>query len=149
MTDEQRQLVESWLEKVRRAQVAQYGAANRARRRHLYRGVPSVILSAVAGAFVFADLEGEPRAVAIAVGLASIVVSILVGLQTFLRLPDSIPQHQKCARDFGKLKRRAQQALATPPDDVPGWIDRFREDWDSASEDSPLAPNPLFSRESS
>ena len=147
MTEKENDLVQDWYKSVRRAQIAQYRAANRIRRRHFYIGIPAVILSAINGALVFADLTKVSDWVPIAVGLASVVVSILVGLQTFLRLPDNIEKHHKAALQFGALKRRAESALVCSPDNVPDWIEKFRKDWDETSQGSPLAASPLFARE--
>ena len=148
MSSSQAELLENWKVKVRRAQMAHYAAANRCERRHLYLGVPVVILSAVTGALVFADLSKLFDWVTWAVGFASITISILAGLQTFLKLAERAEQHRVAAGRFGNLKRKLDAVIVSSPPSMEEIINDIREEWNAITTESPMAVSSLWERES-
>lgn len=147
VADSPEELLNLWYEKVRRGQKAQYAAANRARRMYFWLGIPTALFSALASAFIFSGIETLEFGLPVVVSILSLLASIFASIQTFLG-PSNINEHEKAAKSFGELKRRAQLAKACHPADMNKWLDEFKKDWDRASELSPLSPSPLFSNDS-
>lgn len=141
------ELIDSWYGKVRRAQKAQYAAANKARRLYFCLGIPTALFSALASGFIFYGIEKIEFGIPIIISILSLLASIFASIQTFLG-PSNINEHEKSAKSFGELKRRAQLAKACPPEEMDTWLKEFKEDWDRVSELSPLSPSPLFSKDS-
>jgi len=148
MTADERGLVEKWREKVRRAQMAHYARANRCDHQNLLLGVPVIVLSAVAGATVFAAPPDTLRWLTVVVGCLSILGAILAGLQTFLKLSERAEKHRLAAARYGDLKREAEALLASPPPDVAAALDKFRIRWDKSNQESPMAFSKKFEKES-
>ncbi|SBT19351.1 hypothetical protein MGA5115_03513 [Marinomonas gallaica] len=140
-------LIDKWYEKVRRGQISQYAAANKARRLYFWLGIPTALFSALASAFIFYGMGEFKIGIPLVVSLMSLLASIFASIQTFLG-PSNINEHEKSAKSFGELKRRAQLAKACPPENINEWLQQFKDDWDRASEMSPLSPSPLFSKDS-
>lgn len=141
------ELISLWYEKVRRAQIAQYSAANKSRRLHFILGIPTAIISATTGTFIFYGVESISLSMPVIIASLSLIASILASIQTFIGPSGSISDHEKAAKLFGELKRRAQLAKACPPEDLNEWLNEFKKDWDHISEISPLASSPLFSKD--
>lgn len=148
MTPEQRKLLETWKDKVRRAQMAHYANANRCDRRHLYLGIPVVVLSVIAGATVLSNLSSDLKWIQILIGTISMFVAILAGLQTFLKLADRAEKHRVAAIRFGDLKREIDTLLVTPSDNPATSIESVRERWNKTNEQSPMAVSGLWEPES-
>lgn len=147
MENSPNELLDAWYEKVRRGQKAQYAAANKARRLYFWLGIPTALFSALASGFIFYGIDEIKFGVPILISILSLLASIFASIQTFLG-PSNINEHEKSAKNFGELKRRAQLAKACPPKDIEQWLIDFKTDWDRASELSPLSPSPLFSKDS-
>ncbi|PTO92375.1 SLATT domain-containing protein [Vibrio splendidus] len=147
MADSPEELLNTWYEKVQRGQKAQYAAANKARRMYFWLGIPTALFSALASAFIFSSIQTVEFGLPIIISILSLLASIFASIQTFLG-PSNINEHEKAAKSFGELKRRAQLAKACQPEDLAEWLETFKADWDRASELSPLSPSPLFSKDS-
>lgn len=108
-----RALLARWRRNCLRSQIANYEAANRFSRRHLWFGIPSVLLSAIVATSVFATLETQlslwPR---IVVGLTSMLTAVFAALQTFLRFNERASTHRALGAEYGAIKREIDQILA-------------------------------------
>lgn len=144
LTDSPEELIEIWYCKAQRAQKAQYSSANSVRRQKLLLGIPTIIFSALSSGFIFHGIQEVKFGLPIVISLLALLASIFASIQTFLG-PTNVDEHDKSAKEFGELKRRAQLAKACPPDDVCGWLNTFKEDWDKISVKSPLATDSFFS----
>jgi hypothetical protein len=144
---DQKTLLESWKTKIRRAQMAQYAAANRCRRRHYALGIPIIVLSAVTGATALGGTP-LPARVALSLGIASVIVAVLAGLQTFLRLADDAEKHRVSAQAFGDLKRQIDALLASDPSPAEAQIDAIRRRWQRINMNSLLAVSESWEKES-
>lgn len=144
VADSPEELLNIWYEKVRRGQKAQYAAANKARKMYFWLGIPTALFSALASAFIFSGIDQIEFGLPIVISILSLLASIFASVQTFLG-PSNINEHEKAAKSFGELKRRAQLAKACQPQEMEKWLEDFKKDWDRASELSPLSPSPLFS----
>ena len=147
VADSPEELLNTWYEKVRRGQKAQYAAANKARRMYFWLGIPTALFSALASAFIFSGIDKIELGLPIVISILSLLASIFASVQTFLG-PSNINEHEKAAKSFGELKRRAQLAKACQPQEMDKWLEEFKKDWDRASDLSPLSPSPLFSKDS-
>lgn len=148
MSNTPQDLINTWLAKVQRGQKAQYAAANKARRLYLWLGIPTALFSALASGFIFYGMGGDIKfGLPLVVSVMSLLASVCASVQTFLG-PSNISEHEKSAKSFGELKRRAQLAEACPPENIDEWLQKFKDDWDIVSELSPLSPSSLFSRDS-
>jgi hypothetical protein len=83
-------LILHWHFRVRRVQFGHYNAARLFSSRHLWLGLPAIILSTAVGTTVFASLQKSVDTTDVAwlrilVGLVSVAAALLVSLQTFLR----------------------------------------------------------------
>lgn len=84
-----------WYNGVRIAHVAHIEAAKVFERRHIFLGVPVVILTTAVGTTVFAGIaESSTPIIKISVGIVSVIVAVLAGLQTFLRFSETAEKHR-------------------------------------------------------
>lgn len=122
---------------------AHYDSAKTLERRHLWLGVPSVVLSGIAGTSIFAAITKTPAIWAqVLVGLATISAAILASLQTFLRLSERAEKHRIAGARFAALHREADQFMVVVPateEELRAWMTSFREKWDALSEEVPTA----------
>jgi D-aminopeptidase len=71
--------------------------------RHLWLGIPTVIISAIIGAAAFSQYTKEYTLVGIIAGFMAIAVAILSGVTTFLNPNDKESAHISAAHAFDKL----------------------------------------------
>jgi hypothetical protein len=145
---EPKDLLDDWLFRIRKAQLAHVKTAVYFGRVNLWLGVPVVILTTLVGTSVFATLQKEAAtSIRIAAGLASVLAAIMAGLQTFLRYSERAERHRVSGGKYGTLRREIEQRLAFPPanpDELSNYVDSLRERWDKLSEDCPTAPNRIW-----
>jgi hypothetical protein len=77
-------------------------------KRHLWLGVPIVVISAIVGAAAFSQYTREYPWVAILAGFMSIVVAVLSGIATFLNPNDQRGAHLTSAHGYDKLNNEAR-----------------------------------------
>lgn len=139
----QEDLLKFWHEKVRRAQKAHYAAANKSKRLYYFLGVPTVIFSALASAFIFFNMTDFKLGIPLVAAILGMLASVFSSIQTFIG-PVNIEKHEISAKTYGELKRRIQLAMVSKPNDLEGWLEKFKLDWDRAAETSPLALEKFF-----
>jgi hypothetical protein len=76
--------------------------------RHLWLGIPTVVISALIGATAFSQYAKEYPWVGVAAGLLAILVAILSGVTTFLNPNDKESAHTIAAHGFDKLNNDAR-----------------------------------------
>ncbi|MFL6207532.1 MAG: SLATT domain-containing protein [Pyrinomonadaceae bacterium] len=147
---EAKDLLDDWLFRIRKAQLAHIKTAVYFERVNLWLGVPVVILTTLVGTSVFATLQKETAtSIKIAVGIASVLAAIMAGLQTFLRYSERAERHRVSGGKYGTLRREVEQRLAFPlsnSDELNNYIDLLRQRWDKLSEDCPTAPDRIWDR---
>ena len=145
---ESKDLLDDWLFRIRKAQLAHIKTAVHFERLNLWLGVPVVILTTFVGTSVFATLQKEAStSFKIATGVASVLAAIMAGLQTFLRYAERAERHRVSGGKYGTLRREIEQRLAFPPsnsDELSDYVGSLRERWDKLSEDCPTAPNRIW-----
>ena len=88
MNADQRAVLEDWKDDCRLLMRVHLDKAAQCERRTLYIGLPAVVLSAIVGTTVFASLGKVPQNWAtVLVGSVSLLVSVLAGLQAYLKFP--------------------------------------------------------------
>jgi hypothetical protein len=141
MTIQQREVLEGWYRRCAGNQHLQYVTADYYVRAHHRFGVPVIVLTAVVGTSVFASLERQPQlAIQIAIGLASVVASVLAGLQTFLRYGERADKHRIAGAKYGAVGRELEQVLGNDQPIAESRMDEIRLRLDTLGLESPTVP---------
>jgi hypothetical protein len=144
-------LYDSWYRRVAAAEHGHRVMADRMRRRHLFLGIPVVILTTLVGTSAFASISKaqgdsitflgvDPDAVLILVGSISVLAAVLSSLQTFLRYATRAEGHRIAALRYETLRRDMATTLALPraargqPDRA---LDSVRQRMDRYAKESP------------
>ena len=77
-------------------------------KRNLWLGLPTVIISAIAGAAAFTQFAKDYWAVGLLAGVLSMIVSVLAGINTFLNPNEKENAHLSAAHSFDKLNNDAR-----------------------------------------
>jgi hypothetical protein len=86
---------------------AHYRAANDARIKHYWLGIPSIIISTAIGTSIFASLNNNPtNELKIIVGLVSFLSAVLSSLQTFFKFSEAAEKHRVAGAAYGDVKRK-------------------------------------------
>jgi hypothetical protein len=101
---EAKRLEESTLFSMKGHHVAANGWSNR----HLWLGMPTVIISALVGAATFSQYAKDYPAFSVTAGLLSIVVTVLSGITTFLNPNEKENAHLNAAHGFDKINNDAR-----------------------------------------
>jgi hypothetical protein len=72
-------------------------------KRHLYLGLPTVIISAIVGAAAFSQAAKADPWIGVVAGLLSISIAVLSGISTFLNPSEKQSAHLIAAHGFDKL----------------------------------------------
>lgn len=84
-----------------------YRAANDARIKHYWLGIPSIIISTAIGTSIFASLNSNPQnGLKIIVGLVSFLSAVLSSLQTFFKFSELAERHRVAGAAYGDIKRK-------------------------------------------
>jgi hypothetical protein len=143
--EDQRVLLQDWYERCREAQWAQYEAHDRLMRAHYWLGLPLTLLAAFAGTAVFASLSNSGNVpLRLAIAAMSVIVAVLGGLQTFLKLADRAAVHHAAATGYARVRRLAEEHLATTKVPEPEVLSRVRELMDDLAEKSPTVPRAIW-----
>ncbi len=134
-------LITDWFRRVRESQQIHYECANHFGRMHLVLGIPTVILSTLAGTAVFASLAKDAHG-QIIVGLTSILVAVLAGLQTFLSLSKRSDGHRITAAKYAAVRRLLEELKTHPPDasNLRQAVTEVRKSMDALAETAPEVP---------
>lgn len=101
---EAKRLEESTLFSMKGHHVAANGWSNR----HLWLGMPTVIISALVGAATFSQYAKDYPALGVIAGLLSIIVTVLSGITTFLNPNEKENAHLNAAHGFDKINNDAR-----------------------------------------
>jgi hypothetical protein len=101
---EAKRLEESTLFSMKGHHVAATGWSNR----HLWLGMPTVIISALVGAATFSQYAKDYPALGVIAGLLSIIVTVLSGITTFLNPNEKENAHLNAAHGFDKINNDAR-----------------------------------------
>ncbi|HEX2025454.1 MAG TPA: SLATT domain-containing protein [Actinomycetota bacterium] len=135
-------VLEEWRRRAWAAQTAHYERATRLRRRHVWLGVPVVILSTVVGTSLFATLSEERLGLTlrIVVGSVSVGAAVLSAIQTFFAFGQRADRHVLAADWYAAIRRRMEQVQALPRDargDARTTMDSFRKEMNTVGSQFP------------
>ena len=142
-----RDLVCTWLRRARESKVAHYEMANRLGRRAQWFGLPVILITVVVGTSSFASIaEGAVSTAAkIAVGLLSVLATILSALQTFFKFSERAEKHRRCGAQYGAIERELEAMIAEEGSHIDAnYVSSLREKLDRLAEDSPHVPWQVF-----
>jgi len=144
---ESKDLLQEWLFRTRRSQLAHYECATYFARLNFYLGIPVIVLSTVVGTSIFATLQKETNtSVRIAVGIASVMAAVLAAIQTFLRYSERAEKHRVIGAKYGAMRREIEQKIVFPPAEIEQYIESLRVRWDKFNEDCPTTPKRIWER---
>ena len=137
------ELIKDWQVRAKRKTNAHTIAANNSKFCQRAIGVPSVILSAITGTVVFAELSADASGKYKLLVVAIVVLAaILTALQTFFKFGEEAELHKVTAAIFSKIRRKTDLALSeickTPPNQqkidslITEIEDRFNDTIDTA-----------------
>lgn len=143
LSDEILLLLTDWFRRARESQQIHYECSNYFERLHLMLGIPTVVLSTLAGTAVFASLTKELGAhEKIVVGLVSLLAASLASLQTFLNHSKRADKHRATAAGYAAVRRQLEEIKTIPPtaDEVPAALEKLRKSMDALAAASPEVP---------
>ena len=108
-------LLVGWSRRVSAVESGHYKMADRLGRANIRLGVPIVVLSSLIGTSVFATLGQQvDTTVRILVGMTSVLMAVLAGLQTFLRFAERAEKHRTAASLYSALRRELEELRSLP-----------------------------------
>lgn len=128
---------------------AHFEAAKYYERLHLTIGIPTVIISALLGTTVFANLQySDVNWVKFLLAVLSVTMIALSSLQTFLKYSERSERHRTAAVQLGEVRRELEELLAfsaeTPIDKAV--VDVLRKKWNSVDRQAPTIPTNIYVR---
>ena len=144
-------VIDSWHERSSKVQDAHYEAGNMYERRFLQLGIPVIVLSAVIGGtevIVPVGLVDSSLAKNIS-GVISLVVAILAGLQTFLKLSQRSERHRMAGARYGDVRRSLETiniVCSQSDDDAMDKLEEIKTKMDSLAIESPEIPSGLLNK---
>src|SRR2546423_8956710 len=141
------ELIDQWRLGFRIGHRAHYEAAKYYQRLHLSIGIPTVIISALLGTTVFANLQYSNVAwVGIMLAVLSVTMIVLSSLQAFLRYSERSERHRTAAVQYGELRRELEQLIVfsakNPINEAT--IEDLRKKWDSVDRQAPTIPTAIY-----
>jgi len=107
------EILGDWRKWLRESQFCHYEAARKFGKYNYWLGIPVVLLSSFVGASVFVSIgKTVNQKIQIAVGVLSILTTLLAGLQTFLRFSERSEKHRSVTAKYGALRREIEQIIS-------------------------------------
>jgi hypothetical protein len=145
--EDERVLLQDWYLRCREAQWAQYAAHRQLMRAHYWLGLPLTLLAAFAGTAVFASLSDSGNVMLrIAIATTLVIVAVLGGLQTFLKLADRAAFHHVAATGYARVRRLIEEYLAASKIPELKVLSQVRQLMDDLAEKSPTVPSAIWRR---
>jgi hypothetical protein len=145
--DSEKALLEDWWRRVREAQWAHYECSKRLSLANYLLGIPLVALAAFAGTVVFVNISSsEVFELKLAVGMTLVLIAVLGGLQTFLRLSDRASEHRSAGAEYSCIRRLIEEQIAGVGDQGVDRLSKIREGVDNLTERSPVIPSATWRR---
>ena len=108
------ELVLAWIRRTRESQFAHYVQATTFRRSAPILGIPIIIITAFVGTTIFSSIADDTSSttVKLAIGLLSVLATVLSSLQTFMKLPERAELHKSFGARYGAIRRKLEQIYA-------------------------------------
>ncbi len=137
-------LITDWFRRARESQQVHYACATGFGRLHFALGIPTIALTAAVGTAVFASLESSPSGpMRVAIGLVSMLATVLASLQTFLGFARRAESHRTTAAAYGTIRRSLEHIKTFPPasdHDLQNKVASIQQRMDAVAEASPHVP---------
>jgi len=148
------ELLRHWRFRIHRVQIGHYEAGRLCEKRHLWLGIPAVILSTVVGTAVFVSLSDIAEKstliwLKILIGILSVAAAAFVSLQTFLRYSEQAEKHKIAGGKYAHLKHRVELLATLPPgtdEEIKNELITIEAEWDKVREESPNLPTSIWKR---
>ncbi len=146
------EVLKAWRRSLMILHRAHWEAAGYFEDRNFWIGLTAAAMSAIAGTTVFATLEQDSPSVIVrvAIGVFSVIATMLAAIQAFLRSAASAERHKAAGIKFGQLRRELDQALIVGlPADAAARetaLNDFRKRWDEVESNVPPVPSAIFKR---
>ncbi len=141
-------ILERWRRNCLRSSTGNYRASTKFSKRNFFLGVPTIVLTTLAGSSLFATLqEGIDPRLQLLAGFVTLAAAVLSALQTFMGSAERAGKHNTAAAEFNSVKRRidfliAQNADGHDLDDA--IIEDIRASMDTLSRETPALPESLW-----
>jgi hypothetical protein len=135
-----RELLAAWARRTRTSKVSHYAMAHRLGRRAQWLGLPVMLITVLVGTSAFASIASQAVSIEakLAVGLLSVLATVLSSLQTFFKYPERAEQHRRSAAKYGAIERELEVLFAAGGAAVdPVQVAALRAKLDRLAEDAP------------
>ncbi|MFC7339222.1 SLATT domain-containing protein [Haloferula chungangensis] len=139
-------LAKDWFRRCRESQMAHYEYGSLLESRHLWLGIPAVLLSTIVGTAVFASWESNAGgdALRILFGLLSMLAAAVAALQTFLNMSDRAAKHKAAGAAYGAIRRELELFKTLPcesEEETKSFFLQVKERMDDLAASSPSIPS--------
>ena len=139
-------LAKDWFRRCRESQMVHYEYGSLLERRHMFFGVPAIVLSTIVGTAIFSSWESgaENTALKILFGLLSMLAAAVSALQTFLNLADRAAKHKAAGASYGAIRRELELLKILPPEaeaEVRASLDDVKKRMDDLASNAPSIPS--------
>ena len=138
------ELLEDWLRRVKKAQIAYTRSATYLEKQHYWLGTSIIILSTLTAAFLFST----DFWIKAASSVMSIVAAILAFLQTFFRLSERAEKCRITGVKYGELRMEIEQKMFFQPqgEELERYADSVLSRWNRIREEAPTAPQNIWDK---
>lgn len=145
-TPEIETLAKDWFRRCRESQMVHYEYGSLLERRHLYFGIPAIVLSTIVGTAVFSSWEStsQNELMRVAFGMLSMLAASITALQTFLNLADRASKHKSAGANYGAIRRELELLKTIPPqteNDMRECLQKIKQKMDELADNAPGIPS--------
>jgi hypothetical protein len=146
ITPQVEELAKDWFRRCRESQMVHYEYGSLLERRHLFFGVPAIVLSTIVGTAIFSSREAsaDKEFLKIFFGLLSMLSASITALQTFLNLADRASKHKAAGAKYGAIRRDLELLKQVPPtseEDVRARLESIKIQMDELASNAPGVPS--------
>ena len=145
------ELLNKWYKRLRESQFSHYQAEGYYARLHYFLGIPAIAISAIVGTSIFSTIgsSSTSQEIQITVGLISLLATVLISLQTFLKFSEQAEKHRITAAKYGALRRSIEQIKTFMSSEIEfenleSEITALRNRIDELAEDAPNVPKKVW-----
>lgn len=151
MKDEQKLLLTDWFRRARESQYTHYASAEFYSKMHYWLGIPTIALGVIVGTAVFASFESEAvGGYKIALGLISILSSVLAALNTFLDFSSKAEKHRSAAAGYSSIRKTLERIKTSEQDYANSFnneMEKLQKELDTLADKSPNPPKSVSKKE--
>lgn len=151
LDEELHKVIDDWHKRSDQVQNAHYDSGNLYEKRFLQLGFPVIILSALIGGMeVIVPVSlVEPEIAKNISGVISLIVAVLAGLQTFLKLSQRSERHRMAGARYGDIRRSLETIniiCEKSEKEAARKIEKIKEKMDSLALESPEIPRSVLKK---